>query len=168
LEMERNATLYKSPEEKAREHKAKMKVKQHFQRFFRHHAVKKNTIYFLKWRAWVEFKQNREHEHKAVQAYIDKKREFHLQLKQEKEQSLSADPLNGPKSSNINTLKDQQERDEDPTVAQQKLDDTMQKKKDEQEAVQNLAPIEPSKELKRMKLFKDVFSVFKQKQNKFD
>jgi|TARA_B110000285_G_C14803861_1_gene458768 hypothetical protein len=51
-----------SPEERAKLEKSKLKVKQHFQKFFRHHAVKKHKRYFNIWAAYVEGQKAREQE----------------------------------------------------------------------------------------------------------
>jgi len=46
---------YMSPEERLMMEKTKLKVKQHFQKFFRYCAMKKNKVYFQRWHAQVQF-----------------------------------------------------------------------------------------------------------------
>ena len=54
-EMNANKILFLSPDEREKMEKAKMKVKQHFQGFFRRHMIKGTRSLFDKWIAFVEF-----------------------------------------------------------------------------------------------------------------
>ena len=75
---------YLSPEEEARIEKAKLEVKAHYLRFFRHHAVKKNIVFFNRWRSYVEYLKSREEEYVTVRQFTSKKRSFLQSLRDEK------------------------------------------------------------------------------------
>lgn len=59
-----------SPEERAKMEKSKLKVKQHFQKFFRHHAVKKHKKYFNIWLSYVEMLKAREMEFQVARKQV--------------------------------------------------------------------------------------------------
>jgi len=76
---------YMSPEERLVMEKTKMKVKQHFVKFFRYCAIKKNSIYFLKWRASIQLTLNREREFAVFKKLLVKKKNFKKKLRDEKD-----------------------------------------------------------------------------------
>ena len=61
-EQNNNKMNFLSPEERVKMEKAKMKVKLHFQQFFRRHLIKGTQSIFDKWVAYVEFSRAREGE----------------------------------------------------------------------------------------------------------
>lgn len=105
-DMAENRHQYLSPEERQRIEKAKLQVKQHFLKFFRHHSVKKNKQYFIKWKAFVEFEQHREAEYERVRKGLLKRSRYKKKLKGDKDKQDSHILLNGFKALNQNELKD--------------------------------------------------------------
>ena len=99
-DMEQNKQQYLSPDERQRIEKAKLQVKQHFLKFFRHHSVKKNKQFFLKWVTYVEFEKHRESEFEKVRKFLLKKNRYKKKLKGDKDKQESHILLNGFKSLN--------------------------------------------------------------------
>lgn len=138
--------------------KAKLQVKQHFLKFFRHHSVKKNKQYFIKWKAFVEFEQHREAEYERVRKTLLKRNRYKKKLKGDKDKQDSHILLNGFKALNQNELK---EGAEDGGDLGQSMDSTTSAKIELQDAFQNFTAMEPPKLLRKSKMFKHCFSIFK-------
>ena len=133
-----DAVQYLPPEEEARLETAKLEVKAHYLRFFRHHAVKKNVLFFNRWRSHAEYMKNIEEEYLTVRRFIVEKRSFLESLKAERMRLT---------------------RENDPLQAAQAAS-TSTKTKGEEEAL-TMVRAEPTRSLRKSKLFKGVFSVYK-------
>ena len=107
-----NKMNFMSPEERARLEKTKLVIRQHFLKFFRHHAVKKNKKFFDKWLSYREFQWGREQEFNAIRKGLLVKRHFKSKLRNEKDKQQSHVLLNGFKSLNQNNLKNDEEVDQ--------------------------------------------------------
>ena len=75
---------------------------------------------------------------------------------------MSRDLLNGFKSLNMNKLKADEEADSNAEEETEVLNATAEAKKKEEGAFQNFIPLEPDKSMKRIKLFQDVFLIYRQ------
>lgn len=157
--MDQNKQQYLSPEERQRIEKAKLQVKLHFLKFFRHHSVKKNKQYFIKWKAYVEFEQHREGEFEKVRKFLLKRNRYKKKLKGDKDKQESHILLNGFKALNQNELKDGGDEAVEVNV---ELDATVSAKMEIQDAFQNFSAVEPAKLLRKNKMFTNCFSIYKQ------
>ena len=99
-ELKGNRMQFMSQEEKESIAKAKQKVKLHFLKFFRTNLIKKNRLFFNKWKSYVEFEHYREHEFAGFRVFIIKKKKFAKKLTDEKSKQKSKILLNGFKSLN--------------------------------------------------------------------
>jgi hypothetical protein len=82
-ELRNNKTSYISPEEREKIEKAKQRVKLHFLKFFRTNLIKKNRLYFNKWKSHMRFEQYKENEFNDIRTFLIKKRKFFKKLKDE-------------------------------------------------------------------------------------
>ena len=99
-EQNANKILFLSPDEREKMEKAKMKVKQHFQGFFRRHMIKGTASLFDKWKAYVEFHRAREGEFNQARKMVIARRKFLKKLKDEFDKQESKRLLNGIKALN--------------------------------------------------------------------
>ena len=83
-DVDQNRGKYQSPEEMMKTKKAKLKIRQHFQKFFRFFALKQNQRMFHKWRAYIQFCQNQEAEFEVAQMFTNQEKKYRKQLKNEK------------------------------------------------------------------------------------
>lgn len=156
-----NPHIYRSAEDRDLIEKKKFKMKKYFIRFFKKHEFKKFTMYYKKWVAYVEFCKTRGMEYATVQKFIKARDTYYQALHDEKQRQMSRDLLNGFKSLNMNKLKqDAEEGSESEEEAA--LNETAEAKKQEKGGFQNFVPLEPSKKIKKHKLFQDVFLIYKQ------
>lgn len=138
--MNANAVQYLSPEEEARIEKAKLEVKGHYLRFFRHRAVKKNMLFFNRWRSMLESAKHREEDALTIRDFTTKKRGFLQSLRDEKQRLTSGD--------------------EDEAWAAE-ADTLHARTKAEPDQASMMVQEEPARAFRKQKLFKGVFSVYK-------
>lgn len=108
-EMNANKILFLSPEEREKMEKAKLKVKRHFQNFFRRHMIKNSKLFFNKWISYVEFVKGREQEFNNAKKMVLAKKKFRKKLMNEFDKQQSKRLLNGIKALNQNNLKNEDE-----------------------------------------------------------
>jgi hypothetical protein len=73
-----------SPEELAKIERAKKNLKNHFNKFFYYHSIKKSQAFFLKWHAKVEVERAIEAKFKMIKSRMDKGKSFRTKLYDEK------------------------------------------------------------------------------------
>ena len=83
-----------TPAEIRRIDKAKAHIRQHFIKFFRQNSVKKNKVYFLKWKARVQLEQHIENKFLETRKVLMNKKKHIKKLVDEKNKQESKILLN--------------------------------------------------------------------------